>query len=151
MATEGEVVVDDKRRTIQLETSLLTPDDALLCFRDEATIVLPNSTVPACNNLDEYYVKSTFGAKKTKKNITDVSPSLGPSRTKRSNNESFSNEPFAVPLVKNLDRILKKTETNDCTNGTILMSKVNKTRPDIFSLTEKQEDTSGQIHYSTLR
>lgn len=117
---------------IDLESEFLKLDDAIKCLTGEVQVILPMPNVRACNNLDEYFIKSTHGSQRPQKQVPSSSKLL--------------QEPFAVPLVRNFERILKKPTTNETDQATTLLSRViQKRKSDVFSRTEQLEDTSGPL------
>lgn len=117
------------KRIIDLSKTKLTNDEALDCLtNDQVEVVLPNPSVKACNNLDEYFLKST---NKTKVSTKKISP---------------NQEPLAVPLVRNFDRILKKKNNSDGSETTsLLIHRPRKTQQDVFQKVAKVSDNSSLV------
>lgn len=114
---------EESPQIFDLETFRLSENDALKCLQNPSTVILPCPNVRACNNLNEYLLRSTSGLNRSQLNSSQ------PSSSKK---RCFSNEPFAVPLVRNFDRILKtSTEVGSIT--TALSNKIRKLKPDVFS------------------
>lgn len=86
---------------IDLSKSLLTAEDAFRCLTDaHVKIILPSPNARACNNLGEYFQKSTQNLPRNQNRNKSKTP-------------SYHNETLAVPLVRNFDRILKKPSNSD--------------------------------------
>lgn len=127
------------KKVFDLEAVTLNSDDALKCLRDEAIAILPMQNIKACNNLAEYFLKSTLNS--SKKHKSSDSKETKNSKPFRS---TFSTEPFAVPLERNFDKILKKTGSGlDCKPKSTGTSK--KTKSDVFSKADQIEAKSGPI------
>lgn len=126
---EQQAAIEGEMATIDLEEVILTPEDALKCLTDEVNVILPTPNVRACNNLDEYFAKSTSKSPKSQSSRRLATP----------------REPFAVPLVRNFHKILKKASDSQSPTALGLVHKPKKVRPDVFSKVEAIEDTSGPL------
>lgn len=114
-------LLNEDLRTIDLGINVLTIESAIECLRGDVDVVLPIPKAKPCNNLDEYFLKSTSNSQK---------------------NLSKKTEPFAVPLVRNFDKILKKPSTDGEKDlGFIHRSKKKK---DVFSKSTSIELSSGR-------
>lgn len=118
-----ESFIDKKPSVINLTTDKLTSDDALQCLRGEIEVIIPIPNIKPCNNLNEYFARSTS---KSNKNLPKKS------------------EPFAVPLERNFDRILKKPSTSSEAIAS-LTQRPRKQRPDVFSRAEKPDASTSRI------
>lgn len=131
-----------KSRTIDLGSDLLTPADALDCLIGPINVILPSPNVTACNNLNEYFAKSTAGLHKAQSSGLESSTS----KNLKDSKSKFSQQPFAVPLVRNFDRILKKNDNEECQPGTkTVSSQQKKVKQDVFTKTEKSASTLGPL------
>lgn len=124
-------------------SSVLTQDDFLRCLRDEADVILPTPNAKACNNLDEYLYKSTCGSSKVRNSTTQDAAAI--SSKQQSSSKKTQSEPFAVPLVRNFDRILKKTDDllGECPG---LVTRKRKQKSDVFSRLDQIQSASGPIN-----
>lgn len=139
MACELNDCHQSDTKVFDLEVVTLNSDDALKCLRGEAIAIIPIQNIKACNNLDEYFLKSTLNSsKKHKSSDSNKTKNAKPFRS------TFSAEPFAVPLERNFDKILKKTgPSSDCKSESIGISK--KAKSDVFSKVDQVEAKSGPI------
>lgn len=138
MAGEPNDCSQSETQVFDVETVILKPEEALKCLRDEAIATIPMENIKACNNLDEYFVKSTLNSQKKHKASHGKE-----ARSSRPFRSSFSSEPFAVPLERNIDKILKKTDSTDCEPESTSSSR--KINSDVFSKADQIEAKSGPI------
>lgn len=135
---------ENVRKVYDLTLTKLTPDQALECLltHDDSLVSLPTPNVRACNNLDEYMLKSTSKSSNITANGKLLSSTSEPkyydcaNRFKKSTGStSFSNEPLATPLNRNFDRILKKTKNADgeLVPVPLYSTKKAKIQQDVFS------------------
>lgn len=126
----------DERPVFDLERVTLTADDIIKCLNGELDIILPTPGVKPCNNLEEYLHKSTLNTRT-------------PDRRRSSGQfKPPPRAPFAVPLVRNFERNLKRPTGNEqLTPGTSLglVRKLRKKRPDVFSRMDEIETSSGPL------
>lgn len=130
--------IPSANKQFNLESVVLKPEEALECLTGLSEVILPIQNVRACNNLDEYFVKSTMNSRK--KHKPDDSSTVKRSKPFQS---TFSKEPFAVPLVRNFEKILKKDENGEPIKGTYTIAK--KVKSDVFSRIEQIEPKSGPL------
>ena len=130
--------------TFDLSTTKLTPGDAIKCLTGEYNVIVPTPNVRPCNNLDEYFHRSTLNSRKTTKNNHDRSLNSSRSGSRR---VSQPCEPFCVPLVRNFEKILKKSSPSEEASPSLLPTRPKKARPDLFNRTEKIEANSGPLSH----
>lgn len=138
---------DATRPYFDLSTSKLTPDEAIKCLTGEYNVIVPTPSARPCNNLDEYLHKSTLNTRKTPNDAKQTTSK------KNSRRVSNSSEPFAVPLVRNFERILKKTNGSQEVQASpsSMPTKPKKARSDVFSKTEQIETNSGPLSHLKKR
>lgn len=136
-------------RLYDLCSAKLSREDFLKCLRLEADVILPTPNAKPCNNLQEYLYRSTRGSRtsqgSTSINSTTQDTAAGSSKQQPSSSRRTQSEPFAVPLVRNFDRILKKTDDllGDCPG---LVTPRRKQQPDVFSRVNQIQSASGPIN-----
>lgn len=127
-------------------SAILTPDECLKCLNRKADVVIPTPNAKACNNLEEYLYKSTGGLRKNKSAVKKT-PSNQASTSGSLPSASILSQstPFAVPLVRNFDKILKKQDNllGECPG---LVAKVRKKRADVFTKVEQIQPDAGPIN-----
>jgi small nuclear ribonucleoprotein (snRNP)-like protein len=137
---------DETKPYFDLSTSKLTVEDAIKCLTGEYNVIVPTPNA----NLDEYLHKSTVNARRTSRD------EYGLQTTSKKNPRRASNpsEPFAVPLVRNFERILKKTanSTQDVlASPSSMPTRPKKAKSDVFTKTEQIETNSGPLSHLKKR
>lgn len=134
------------RVTYDLCSTALSPDECLRCLKGEVDVIIPTPSAKACNNLEEYLYRSTCGSKKAQSTSkrTPSSQSSVPESSPNTSNLSQS-EPFAVPLVRNFDRILKKQDNllGECPG---LVTRKRKQQLDVFTKIDQIKPETGPIN-----
>lgn len=140
----AEAQQSDTLKIYDLEQDLLTREEALECLRCGQDIVkIPVPSVKACDSLDEYFARST-----AKKNRTSSCDSTRPESRSGNPNTSRYDKPFSVPLVRNFDRILKKTNDVCPEESSALLniiSKQTRVKPDLFTRLEQLDQSKGPL------
>jgi small nuclear ribonucleoprotein (snRNP)-like protein len=139
---------DATKPYFDLSTSRLTTDDAIKCLKGEYNVVVPTPNAKPCNNLDEYLYKSTLNARKTAKGD---SKQQGTSESQLRRRSTGSNEPFAVPLVRNFERILKNTFQDARASPGSMAVRPKRARADVFTKTEQIDAYSGPLSHLKKR
>lgn len=134
---------DDKRPKIELGSSKLTPDEAFKCLRGEYNVIVPTPNARPCNNLDEYFHRSTINARRTPKSGHNQSVCSSTSRSSRTLTQP--QERFSVPLVRNFEKILRKTTPTGDASPSMQPSRPKKARHDLFSKTQQIKPNSGPL------
>lgn len=137
--------------SIDLTSHKLTTDEALKCLTGDYNVIVPTASAQVCNNLDEYLYKSTANARKTPNRSSDAS------LESRRRSSRGSQEPFAVPLVRNFEKILKSAESRKLpsqgsnSDPEQQASRPKRTKPDVFSRAESLETNSGPFSHLKSR
>lgn len=136
-----QLQLGSEKRTIDLAKVKLTPDEALTCLTDcQVDVILPSPSVKACNNLEEYFYRSTLNLKKSQSQ--SHTKSSKPQRSAKKNH-SFSSEVLAVPLTRNFDRILKRRDSGDEFGSTsMFITRPKKIQQDVFYKATHTEKSS---------
>lgn len=138
------------KKLMSLESELLSQADAIQCLNGQIEVILPMPNVNACNNLDEYFMKSTLSKQKAQRSNQNNSNSSSSSKSEFNHKTTASNffqQPFAAPLVRNFDKILKKTDDGQVMRGSpqLLNLVKRKSKADVFSKADKLGPSSGPI------
>lgn len=144
------LMVETEKRLINLETDLLSHTTALECLNGRVEVTLPNPNVIACNNLDEYYMKSTLSTQKARRNKQDSSNSSESSEgenNRRTPAKTSFKQPFAAPLVRNFEKILKKPDDGQVMRGSPQLLNIvkRKSKADVFSKADRIDSSSGPL------
>lgn len=135
------------KKLINLEYDLLSQADAIQCLNGQIQVTLPNPHINACNNLDEYFMKSTLSTQRAQRCNHSHSDSPGSSRSSNGRRKSEFQQPFAAPLVRNFDKILKKTDEGQVMRGSPQLLKIvkRKSKVDVFSKADRLDSSSGPL------
>lgn len=134
---------DAKRSTIDLSATKLTAQDAFKCLVGEYNVIVPTPNARPCNNLDEYFYKSTVNVRRPK-NDQNRSTSFMSTTTKK---PAKPNEPFSVPLVRNFEKILRRSTPVGDASPSLLPTRPKKPKPDLFTRTNQIDTNSGPMSY----
>lgn len=135
----------DGKKSISLESDILSHDDAILCLTDQIDVVVPVPDVGVCNNLDEYFIKSTISTQRAQR-ISSNNPlkSLKSHNHLGTTSRTSPEQIFVTPQVRNFEKILKKTDDEQVTRNYQSSSSTRK-KLDVFSKIEQLDPASGPL------
>ena len=144
--------VSNDASPFDLTSQRLSQEDALKLLDGEIPVILPIPNAQACNNLDEYLYKSTATARRSSLNKSQTGSEQ---RTKVSRKSSQFQEPFAVPLVRNFEKILKdkgpQASETQATGSDERTAKPKRHNQDVFTRAESLEVGSGPFAHLKSR
>lgn len=132
--------LDLSKPQFDIGSTRLTSVDAVKCLTGEYNVVIPLPNARPCNNLDEYLHKSTINVRRTPKNDLNQTSTSKSSTTKKP-----VKVPFAVPLVRNFEKILKKSNPFSGDSPNNAPSRPKRAKTDIFTKTEQIGSDSGPM------
>lgn len=134
-----------EKKSINLESDIISHSDAILCLRDQIDVLVPFPDIGVCNNLDEYFLKSTISTQRAQQG-SDIPLKSSESENHLENTSiTFPEQIFVTPQIRNFEKILKKIDAGKVTRNYQLSSSISRKKLDVFSKIEQLGPSSGPL------